>query len=404
MVTIKTIAASKELEAVNPVELNEELTILSGKFGGTCYAKEGYETIRTQPVEKALNRARNTAASGHHSVYQHGVITMEICCSKMIAMLLNSIGVSNTSEKSARYTKMQPQTELEESLYYKWHDHFVQMIEKEYPKMFTDKEVDKLAFENARYMISVFTQTSMVYTVPFRNLFYICDFIDGMCEQLQKLSGGFNERLYLELQELKPALIETLGGKRNFHDQKNEYFRFLPMQATGEEEDDSYDVYGDVYTSNYLASFACVAQEQRHRTLRVKISFAGDDAEEYGFYIPALVKKYQMEAEWLKDLQSVKESYPQATLVYVTEQGLFEDFALKCKERMCGRAQLEIMDLNAWMTEQFVKNESALCKANRKRLANMVKDGRPQPRCMFGDFVCQEGCKWGAMGALKRLV
>lgn len=404
MVTIHTIAATEEYRTQTPQEMNDNLTVLSGKFGGTCYAAEGYETIKKQPVEKAWNRAENTAKSGHHSVYQHACVTMEIQCSKMVAMLLNSIGVSNTSEKSARYTKMKPQSELEESLYYKWHDQFVDMIQTEYGEKFTQKEVDKLAFENARYMISVFTPTSMVYTLPFRNIFYVLDWTWQMKEKLATLSGQFNERLAVELAQLFDALLEVVGGKQNFHDQKNEYFRFMPVQATGEKEDDATIYYGDVYTSVYFASFACIAQEQRHRTLRVKVNFSGDQADEYGFYVPELVKKYGKEAEWLADMASVGDIYPQGTLLHVTEQGLFEDFALKCKERMCGRAQLEIMTLNAWMTEQFAANKDKLSKANRKRLENMMPNAVVCPRCKYADFVCQEGCKWGPKEALSRLI
>ena len=53
MTTIQTIAATTECNDVIPEQMNTELTILSGKFAGTCYAKEGYQTIRTQPVERA---------------------------------------------------------------------------------------------------------------------------------------------------------------------------------------------------------------------------------------------------------------------------------------------------------------------------------------------------------------
>ncbi len=404
MTTIHTIAVTKEITKETPAQINESLTILSGKFGGTCYAAEGYETIKQQPVEKALKRAENTAQSGHHSVYQHACITMEIQCSKILAMLLNSIGISNTSEKSARYTKMKPQTEAEEILYYKWHDIFMELIEKEYKEKLTEKEANKLAFENARYMISVFTPTSMVYTLPFRNIFYVLDFIQSMINNLEKLSGAFNQRVRKELEELKEELLKVVGNKQNFHDNKNEYFRFMPVQATGEKEDDATPVYGDVYTSVYLASFACVAQEQRHRTLRLKINFSGTDAGEYGFYVPLLVEKYGKKEEWLSDMQTVSDCYPQGTLVHVTEQGLFEDFALKCKERMCGRAQLEIMKLNEWMTEQFLEQKENLSKANKKRLEAMTPNGVAAPRCAFADFTCQEGCKWGPKGALGRLI
>ena len=109
-----------------------------------AYAKEGYQTIRTQPVERAVKRAEGTAERGHHSVFQHCMVTMEIQCPKIIAMLLNSIGVSNTSEKSARYTKMQPQTEKEREFYEKWHTLVLERICEVYPGKFDEKEVDKL--------------------------------------------------------------------------------------------------------------------------------------------------------------------------------------------------------------------------------------------------------------------
>ena len=89
MIKIETIAATKEINNMTAQQLNDEQTLMSGKFAGTCYAKEGYATIRTQPEEKAMKRALGTAKNGHHSVFQHGMINMEITCPKMIAMLLN---------------------------------------------------------------------------------------------------------------------------------------------------------------------------------------------------------------------------------------------------------------------------------------------------------------------------
>lgn len=403
MVKVEAIAHTTELSGMTPEELNEEQTILSGKFAGTCYAKEGYATIRTQPVEKARKRAEETAARGHHSVFQHGMINMEIICPKMIAMLLNSIGISNTSEKSARYTQMKPDTEEEDRLYHKWHDIFVEEIGKEYGERFSEKETDKLAYENARYMISVFCETSMVYSLPFRNLFYVMDFAGRMAGKLSGMAGDFNRRLGEEILSLKEALLHVVG-RENFHDMKNDYFRFLPVQATGEYDDDNKEYYGDVYTAKFLASFAQVAQEQRHRTTRVKINFGGRDAGEYGFFVPPLIAGTRYEQEWLADIESIGDVYPQGTLVSVTEQGLFEDFAVKCKERMCGRAQLEIMDVTAELLSRFAEHRENLSHANRKRLNNMLLDGRPCARCGYADFVCKEGCTWGMKGALGRKI
>ena len=331
------------------------------------------------------------------------MINMEIICPKMVAMLLNSIGVSNTSEKSARYTQMKPDTEEEQRLYQKWHDIIYKEIEIKYPKRFTEKETDRLAYENARYMISVFCGTMMVYSLPFRNIFYILDWTKGMQKNLEHMEGTFNKRLYKELESLKEALLGTVG-KPLFHDNKNEYFRFLPVQATGEYDDDNMEYYGDVYTAKFLASFAQVAQEQRHRTTRVKINFSGKEPGEFGYYIPPILRNTAYEKEWLADIQSIGEVYPQGMLVSVTEQGLFEDFVLKCKERMCGRAQLEIMQVSEQLIGRFVQNQEKLSVANKKRLEQITEKDKPCARCGYADFTCQESCTWGKKEALTRLI
>lgn len=403
MTNIEIIATTKEVENLSGEELKYEQTLLGGKFGGTCYAAQGYDTIRKQPVEKALNRAKNTAQSGHHSVFQHGMVNMEINCPKIIAMLLNSIGISNTSEKSARYTQMHPDTQEEQFYYQKWHDILLEKIREQYGTLFSEREMDKLAYENARYMISVFCQTSMVYSLPFRNISYVIQWTERMIENLKGLTGKFNERLGRELTSLKEAMEKAVGGTA-FLDLKNEYFHFMPVQALGEYDDDNREYYGDVYTAKFLASFAQVAQEQRHRTTRVKINFSGDDPKEFGFFVPPILVGTPEEKQWLQDMEEIGFVYPQGMLVSVTEQGLFEDFALKCKERMCGRAQLEIMQVTEQVLEKFIENRENLSKANLGRLENMLDQGKPCARCGYKDFTCVEGCPWGKNKAMTRLI
>lgn len=404
MVTINTIAASQEIESIPPETLCHEMTILSGKYAGTCYAADGYETIRTQPQEKAVNRAAGTAANGHHSVFQHSMVTMEIQCPKIIAMLLNSVGVSNTSEKSARYTRMRPETERENTLYEKWHTILAGQIREVYGDRFSDKERDKLAYENARYMISVFCPTSMVYSLPFRNIFYVRDWAEQMRRTLLTLPGKFNERLAEELRGLVEAFSAVIGDSNIIRDNKNEYFRFMPVQATGKFDDDNVEFYGDVYTAKFYASFAQVAQEQRHRTLRVKINFSGSEPGEYGYFVPEILQGEELRSQWLEDISSVGEQYPQGMLVSVTEQGLFEDFVMKCKERMCGRAQLEIMRITEQLVEQFCRDRENLSSANQKRLDAILEEGKPCARCAYPDFTCVEGCTWGKAGACSRMI
>ena len=40
---------------------------------------------------------------------------------------------------------------------------------------------------------------------------------------------------------------------------------------------------------------------------------------------------------------TVKDITPQGELVRISEKGKYDDFVLKCKERLCSAAQLEIM-------------------------------------------------------------
>ena len=136
----------------------------------------------------------------------------------------------------------------------------------------------------------------------------------------------------------------------------------------------------------------------------MKINFGGKDAEEFGFFVPPILKGTVYEEEWLSDMKSVGGVFPQGTLVSVTEQGLFEDFAVKCKERMCGRAQLEIMDVTSMLLLRFAEHKENLSSANKKRLSGMLLNGRPCARCGYADFVCKEGCTWGLKDALNRKI
>ena len=125
-----------------------------------------------------------------------------------------------------------------------------------------------------------------------------------------------------------------------------------------------------------------------------------------------IVKDAGLSTEWLEDIKSVAYCVPQGTMVRITEQGLFEDFALKCKERLCGRAQLEIMKSTVESVKKFINYNDSLSKSNQIMLEQMTldKDERningltPCARCMFKDFKCSEGCQWGPKNALNRLI
>ena len=83
-------------------------------------------------------------SSNHHSVFghpQYNFVFEEI--PKIMAMILNNEKVYDTSEKSARYTKMKP-SEEERVLYEKWIQIYKNRIQEVYPNI-EDKQAQKLS-------------------------------------------------------------------------------------------------------------------------------------------------------------------------------------------------------------------------------------------------------------------
>ena len=93
-----------------------------------------------------------------------------------------------------------------------------------------------------------------------------------------------------------------------------------------------------VYTYN---SFVTLAAFERHRTLRCTFLVDNDNV-----YIPKILRGTAYATEWLTDMHSLNEMgiLPQGTLVKTKMWGTVDDFLLMCKERLCGRAQLEIYE------------------------------------------------------------
>lgn len=400
---VEALAVTKEInqnENFDAKQFNYESTLLSGKMAGICYMPDNYFDVGIQNEKSALAKAQFTANNGHHSVYDHSHITLELTdIPKIVVMILNSINVYATSEKSGRYTIMHPETDLELEMYNKWGKLIETMISETYQKL-DEKTVKKLALENARYMISVFTPTSLSYTISYRTLCYIVDYLELLSKDLSNSAGSFNIKLKSYVDELKDKLSQYIPDRIVFNN-KNEYFRFLPIQH-GISKQIATENYGDTYTAIYKASFVEIAQCQRHRTLRVKMLFDGlDDSKKY-FYVPEIVEKCGYHDEWLDDIRSIAYCHPNGLMGTVIEQGLFEDFVLKCKERMCGRAQLEIMKQTEKLVRKFLENRDNLSEYNQSLLDTITPNGEPCAKCNF--TTCKEPCFWGGKSALGRLI
>lgn len=379
---IEVIASTK----VGYVLSKEEAVDFSGKSAGICYLPDTLATLFAEAPEKTQRRATGNIKSGHHSVFGHPTYNLSFeGIPKILAMILNNEKIYNTSEKSARYTVMEPSPQ-EKQLYEKWIAIYQEEITKRYPE-FDEKRVKKLAQENARYLISVFTPaTVMEYTVNFGQLNYIINWAkDYIAEEPD---NDFSLKLKQVLEEFLATMpdleVEGLDSRV-----KGRKFSFFAQRKNRKEE------FGENYCTTYLASFAQVAQAQRHRTLSYEITLL--DKPEY--YVPPIIRGTVLEEEWLKDIKSLEEFFPQGMLVQVNERGTIENFVLKCAERLCGAAQLEIME----QTNNIMKKYLEAVK-DQPELYNYLLPYSKGARCTFPGWKCTSPCIFGGKNAMNRVI
>lgn len=366
----------------------EEAIRLSGKIAGVCYDKEGFAHLENEPVEKTMRRVNMTLKNGHHSVYDHILINFNLQnIPKILAMVLNNEHQYTTSEKSARYTPVVRRedsiiTKQEEILYHKWIDLFKKQIEMNYGSIFNDAKIQKLAQENARYLVTVFMPTQMIYSTSLRQMNYLASWMQEYIEQSDP-NDLFEQTLASSMQQLQMELFRLNvledGLMRN---DKYRSFSLFGHNLNRKEEH-----FGDVYSTLYKGSFAQLAQAQRHRTLDYQMERF--DSKEY-FVPPIIQDDMALVEEWLADIELVKDVYPQGELVQISEMGKYEDFILKCKERLCTSSQLEIM----LQTKETLLQYKQELQKNNSPLAKDILKYTHGARCTFPDFTCSSDCKF----------
>ncbi len=376
----------------------DEAIKFSGHVAGICYAKDGYDQIKNEPLKKTEARVDLTINNGHHSVYDHPVISFYFeNIPKILAMVLNNEKQYTTSEKSARYTPVKRTegsiiTEQEQDLYNKWKDIFKYKIGKRYSSVFDEKKIDKLAQENARYLVTVFMPTKMVYTTSLRQINYIASWMKIYIDTIDH-SNVFQSKLA----EAMCEFIEELR-RVNVLDERlmsNEKYRLLSL--FGKNLDQKEEHFGDVYSTLYKGSFAQLAQAHRHRTLDYQIELTSEKE----FFIPPIIQDNNELVEmWLYDMHRVEEVNPQGELVKIYERGTYENFILKCKERKCSNAQLEIAN----QTEATLIKYSEELKKKNSPLYDDIKQYMCGARCTFPDFVCTQKCGFAEGVQLTRKI
>ena len=364
----------------------DEALKFAGKSAGICYLPHNTEKLFSESEEKTIKRAENTLKSGHHSVYSHSVYNFVLeGIPKILAMILNNEKMYNTSEKSARYTKMES-TGIEKELYEEWIEIYKEKIKEKY-KDFDEKKVLKLAQENARGIISVFTPaTTMEYTTDFRQINYIIHWAEDFIENAENTL--FNQKLKDVLKDfinqMPDIIIPELNSKT-----KNRTFSLFAKRDRKEE-------FGENYSTNYEVSFSELAQAQRHRTIYYEMQIK----DKASYYVPKIIQNTELETKWIKDLSSLENNFPQAMLVKVNERGTVENFILKCQERICGAAQLEIMNQTKDTLDKYIEKTRNTNKDVYEYLLPYSKGAR----CTFPGFKCTAPCVFGGINALNRSI
>jgi hypothetical protein len=404
MIKATVAARTKEGHAYDA----DDAKAFAGAQAAICYSDKPYAEIIAQDKAMRIKRAENTVERGHHSVMgpYHVTLVLE-GIPKIAAMTLNSLGEYSTLERSARYTAYKPQNEREAELYGKWRGKIAGFVKKHYPSE-TEKgllNADKLALENARYMLSVFTPTTMSYTTSARQFAYISHWLSKLCG---KLGGNkFDDDLREALKETRDAIMSVLplctdDGKRREIDFFTHRAEDGLVQAA---LDCGATRFGpSSYEAGYSASFAAIAQLQRHRTIKYRVMFAADSSHRR-YRVPEIVKREGMETEWREDIKSLEDITPQGTLAWVFERGDPEATVLRCAERLCGRTQHETMTVCRDVLTEYVewaeKNSPELLRFFEDRLIG--KNGKIGAKCGMG-FPCNERCAFGAERGIDRII
>ena len=362
----------------------EEAIDFSGKSAGICYMPDSLDTLFSEDSEKTQKRAKGTLTSGHHSVFGHVTYNLSLeGIPKILAMILNNEKMYNASEKSARYTKMEP-SEKEGKLYEKWIGIYQDVIKEKYPEI-DDKKIRKLAMENARYLISVFTPaTTMEYTVNFGQLNYIAHWFEKFVEEAPNTL--FNVKLKKVFEEFNEKISDLLVPELNSDIKGRTLSLFAKRKRTEE--------FGENYCVNYEGTFAELAQAQRHRTLYYEIFIP----EVHKYFVPPIIRETNLEKEWIEDISSLDEEFPQGLMLEINERGNVENFVMKCQERLCGAAQLEI----ALQTKEILNKYIDNTKESKKEIYEYLLPYSKGARCTFPGWRCTTPCIWGAKHGIDR--
>lgn len=379
-----------------------------------------------------INRGLGTIYSDHTTPSEHQNITLELTgIPKILCMILNNEKQYSADERSLRYTEVEPNeyiTECEKQLYDKWLIKLEKLIWNQYGSFYLHqskdneirarKAVHKIAQENARYMISVFMPTSISYTVPwiqinkimvymkriidnpmneFESMLvpYLKEFINLCTEKNVTITKNSIYEVANKSDEVKEKLYKTYPeikkycGSDDFVYKNNKNVDLSLFAYRNKFSGiNSKNEYGYTISYNNYESWACLAQEHRHRTIDCEMIIP----DRFFSYIPQVFNcNYELVNEWVNDINSVKNVYPQGQMIKVNRIGSLKNIIkFVGQERACSRAQLEIE--RAYISHMIPAIYEGLEEKGEKELVKVLAPYVHKLRCQYPGYHCPTPC------------
>lgn len=383
----------------------------------------------TEANSQLILRGLNTIYSGHTTPTEHPSVGLEITnIPKVLCMVLNNEHQYTACERSLRYTPIESNeiiSDLEVKNYNKWLKIFEYIIEKEYGDFYrkvngteakTKKAIKKLAQENARYQVSIFMPTTLTYSAPWIQINKIASYmekvIEGPFNNLENMLIPYFKEFIATLKYLKVLITKEDVLKLCDEDMFNRLCKNHPeiknykdnnslLYENNKNIDLSFFANRNPFTGinlpnefgvnvsiNHKESFACLAQEQRHRTIDCEMEIpSGFEA----FIPPIIDNNLYLCSQWLNDMISVKNKFPQGQIVIVNTSATLSNLIdYVSKERCCEHAQLEIEQ--KYINEIIPEIYSNLVLNRQYKLAEELKPYVGKLRCAYPTYNCPSKC------------
>lgn len=427
----------------------------AGVRAAVCVAKSNEdslvttEDIRNNNSEANLiRRGMSTILQAHTTPSEQESVGLEITgISRRLCLILNNEKEYAADELSLRYTQAKESeynTGTEIEMYHKWLKIFTEVLTKDYWNYFrsqtkTDNGAMKIirekAQENARNFLGLATRTSITYTVPFAQINKIAYMMERV---INKPLDTFESSCVPEMQEFLAALkakkvlltkndiYEMITTDKDLEEEiklRGKNIPYLTYQGDNSlffqntkdvdlsifakrNKWSTIDYPSEVTTSNIsynnYQSLACLAQNQRHRTIDLEMKMPELD-EEVDFTIPMFLNNYpNLVSAYLKDISRLIDIYPLGMKVKVNMNATYANlFNYVSKERCCYRAQTEIANMYTLEIIPYIYNEllrkadnntDLYTKAYYYQKAYEIKKYLHKYRCGFADYTCTSPC------------